>query len=174
MDGAIRESHLLKSRLEDPSIFHRVRGNVQTIGVEWNRNPVLLVREAVRQTDVEGSIYLLDISCLCLRRQLVSAPEGLVDVKNDIIGLLRLRPRLLGRAALCLASASRGGSCTLLPFPFCFLGSKLRILGQSRRGQICPASDQFVHVGRELIIVEDHANFVRLLTTHFLTACAPR
>jgi hypothetical protein len=41
---------------------------VKTVGMECSRNPVLLVWEAIRQSDLEGMINLVDILWPCLRQ----------------------------------------------------------------------------------------------------------
>jgi hypothetical protein len=106
-------------------------------------------------------------------RRLVSAPKGLVNVKNDIVRLLRLGLRLPGRATLCLASSSRGWGGGLLLDRFTFLGPNLRIPGQSRGVHLRPTSHHLVLGLWEFAIVEDHPNSIRLITTDYLTAPFP-
>jgi hypothetical protein len=92
------------------------------VEMECAKNLVLLVWEEIRQPNLEGTINLVDILWPCFRQQLVSALEGLVNVKNDIVHFLRLGLRLLGRATLCLVSSSRGWGGGLLLYCFTFLG----------------------------------------------------
>jgi hypothetical protein len=141
--------------------------------MECARNHVLLIWEAIRQPDLEGTINLVDILWPCLRRQLVFVPEGLVNVKNDIVRLLRFGLRLPGRTTLYLASSSRGWGGGLFLDRFTFLGPNLHILGQSRRVHLHPASHHLVLGLWEFAIIEDHHNCVRLITTDYLTAPIP-
>jgi hypothetical protein len=104
---------------------------VKTVGMECGRNPVYFIWEAFRQPDLEGTVNLVDIMWSYFCRQLVSAPECLVNVKNDIVRFLRLRLRFPRCATLCLASSSGGWGRGLLLYCLTFLCPNLYIVGQS-------------------------------------------
>jgi hypothetical protein len=54
---------------------------------EWNEPGILffLYGKQSAESDLEGAINLVDILRPGFRGQLVSAPEGLVNVENDIV-----------------------------------------------------------------------------------------